>query len=92
MVLSEFNNNCLASINLRVSIISETLLERFKKSHAVQIINNSNVDYSKLEGMDHITAGERAFAVYEHRGGLHQNIFMEWAFFTPKNTSNVGNN
>ena len=73
-------------------IISETLLKRFKKTHDVQIINNSNVDYSKLVGMDNITAGERAFAVYEHRGGLYQNIFMEWAFFTPKNTKNVGNN
>ena len=73
-------------------IISETLLERFKKSHDVEIINNSNVDYSKLEGMDNITPGERAFAVYEHRGGLYQNIFMEWAFFTPKKINNVRGN
>ena len=65
-------------------IISETLLKRFSSTHDVRIINNSNVDYTKLEGLDNITPGERAFAVYEHRGGLYQNIFMEWAFFTPK--------
>ena len=65
-------------------IISETLLTRFSSTHDVRIINNSNVDYTKLEGLDNITPGERAFAVYEHRGGLYQNIFMEWAFFTPK--------
>ena len=65
-------------------VISETLLERFRNTHNAKIINNSNVDYSKLEGLDNITPGERTFAVYEHRGGLYQNIFMEWAFFTPK--------
>jgi len=70
-------------------VISETLLRRFKATHDVRIINNSNVDYSKLEGMDHISPGERAFAVYEHRGGLYQNIFMEWAFFTPKKTADA---
>jgi precorrin-6B methylase 2 len=68
-------------------IISETLLERFKQSHDIRIINNSNVDYSKLQGMDNLTPGERAFAVYEHRGGLYQNIFMEWGYFTPKKSN-----
>lgn len=66
-------------------LISTTLIERFSSSHNVQVINNSNMDYSKLEGLENITPAERAFAVYEHRGGLYQNIFMEWAFFTPKN-------
>lgn len=65
-------------------IISSTLLQRFDASHDVQIINNSNIDNSKLEGLENLTPAEKAFAVYEHRGGLYQNIFMEWAFFTPK--------
>jgi len=69
-------------------IISEKLLERFSATHDVRVINNSNVDTSTLEGLDNITAGERAFAVYEHRGGMYQNIFMEWAFFTPKQVDN----
>jgi precorrin-6B methylase 2 len=65
-------------------VISETLLTRFRDTHDVRVINNSNVDTSRLQGLDNITPAERAFAVYEHRGGLYQNIFMEWAFFTPK--------
>lgn len=64
--------------------ISSILLQRFEASHNVQIINNSNIDYSKMEGLENLTNAEKAFAVYEHRGGLYQNIFMEWAFFTPK--------
>ena len=69
-------------------IISETLLKRFSATHDARIINNSNIDNSKLQGLDHVTPAERAFAVYEHRGGLYQNIFMEWAFFTPKKHKN----
>jgi precorrin-6B methylase 2 len=65
-------------------IISSTLLKRFGATHDVLIINNSNIDNSKLGGLENLTPAEKAFAVYEHRGGLYQNIFMEWAFFTPK--------
>ncbi len=64
--------------------ISGTIISRFSKTHDVKLFNNSNVDYSQLKGLDNISSEERAFAVYEHRGGLYQNIFMEWAFFTPK--------
>ena len=71
-------------------VISETLLNRFKATHDVQMINNSNQEYSQLTGMENLTPGERAFAVYEHRGGLYQNIFMEWAFFTPKRNADGG--
>lgn len=66
-------------------VISETLLKRFNKSHNVLVVNNSGIDHDKLEGLTNITAAEKAFAVYEHRGGLYQNVYMEWAFFTPKN-------
>ena len=69
-------------------VISETLLKRFSNTHNVRIINNSNQEYTQLTGLDGLTPGEKAFAVYEHRGGLYQNIFMEWAFFTPKAMSN----
>ena len=69
--------------------ISPTLLKRFEASHDVQILNNSHGDYSHMEGLNNITAAEKAFAVYEHRGGLYQNIFMEWAFFTPKKQLNA---
>jgi hypothetical protein len=72
-------------------VISGTLLERFKSTHDIKVINNSSVDYSRLQGMNHLSNSERAFAVYEHRGGLYQNIFMEWAFFTPKKNNNDGN-
>lgn len=71
-------------------IISQTLIRRFSETHDVEIINNSNMNYSQLQGLDNITPGERAFAVYEHRGGLYQNIFMEWAFFSPKKKTNGG--
>ena len=65
-------------------ITSTTLLQRFGKTHDVILINNSNVNYSNMQGLDGLSPAEKAFAVYEHRGGLYQNIFMEWAFFTPK--------
>jgi hypothetical protein len=65
-------------------MISSTLIKRFEKTHHVEVLNNSDVEYASLKGLEHITAAEKAFAVYEHRGGLYQNIFMEWAFFTPK--------
>ena len=64
--------------------ISKSLFDRFSKTHDLKLFNNSNVDYSQLLGLDKIAASERAFAVCEHRGGLYQNIFMEWAFFYPK--------
>jgi hypothetical protein len=70
-------------------VISETLIKRFAATHDMQLINNSNQEYSNLTGMDNLTPAEKAFAVYEHRGGLYQNIFMEWAFFTPKKQSNA---
>lgn len=65
-------------------LISKTLMERFKATHNIQLINNFNLDYSHLAGLENISNGDKAFAVYEHRGGLHQNIFMEWVFLTPK--------
>jgi hypothetical protein len=71
--------------------ISGILMDRFSATHDVNILNNSNVDNSKLEGLDHITPAEKAFAVYEHRGGLYMNVFMEWAFFTPKKNEHAGN-
>ncbi len=73
-------------------VISETLLSRFSKTHNVEVINNSNMNYSQLQGLNEITPGDRAFAVYEHRGGLYQNIFMEWAFFSPKKSGNARTN
>lgn len=65
-------------------IISTTLLKRFSLTHDVMIINNSNVESSHLQGLDGLSPAEKAFAAYQHRGGLYQNIYMEWAFFTPK--------
>ncbi len=65
--------------------ISSTLLKRFSNTHHLTLFNNSNVNFSFLNGLDKLSAAEKAFAVYEHRGGLYQNIFMEWAFFSPKN-------
>lgn len=66
---------------------SETLRQRFATSHEVRMLNNSDSHLSGLEGLDHMTAAERAFAVLEHRGGPNRNIFMEWAFFTPKRSN-----
>lgn len=68
-------------------VISATLLQRFERSHNVILLNNSNVNYSQMKGLDDISPAEKAFAVYEHRGGLFQNIFMEWAFFTSKKSA-----
>jgi hypothetical protein len=65
-------------------IISSTLIKRFENFHDIQIFNNANIDYSALKGLEQLSNAEKAFAVYEHRGGLYQNIFMEWAFLTPK--------
>ena len=69
--------------------ISSSLLQRFKHSHDVTLLNNSNINYSQMNGLESLSPAEKAFAVYEHRGGLYQNIFMEWAFFTPKKNDNV---
>jgi hypothetical protein len=65
-------------------IISAEILSRFQHSHSFEIVNNKNVDFSHLTGLDRLTKEDREFATFEHRGGFYQNIFMEWAFLTAK--------
>jgi predicted O-methyltransferase YrrM len=65
-------------------VISGEILMRFQHTHNIQVINNLNVDLSKLTGLEQLSKKDREFAVFEHRGGINKNIFMEWAFLTSK--------
>lgn len=65
-------------------IISSEILTRFQHTHNFQVINNLNVDLSTLSGIDQLSDEDKVFSTFEHRGGLYQNIFMEWAFITSK--------
>lgn len=64
--------------------ISAKIIGNFQRSHDVSILNNSNLSFLEINGLDELSPAEQAFAVYEHRGGINRNIFMEWALFTPK--------
>jgi hypothetical protein len=65
-------------------MISSALLSRFQHTHTFSIVNNINVDYSTIRGIHQLTPDEREFALCEHRGGLYQNIYMEWVFLKSK--------
>jgi hypothetical protein len=65
-------------------IISSHILSSFQNTHTFTVVNNRNVDYSKLNGLQKLSPKEREFALFEHRGGLYKNIFMEWVFLTSK--------
>lgn len=65
-------------------IISGKLLTAFQQTHHFSLVNNQHVDYGVLNGLQHLTDKEKSFALFEHRGGLYKNVFMEWAYFTSK--------
>ena len=65
-------------------VISSRILSIFQYTHTFNVVNNKDVDYSMLNGLQKLSPKEREFALFEHRGGLYKNIFMEWAFLTPK--------
>jgi hypothetical protein len=65
-------------------VISSHILSVFRSTHNPEIVNNKDVDYSKLTGLEKLSLREKEFALFEHRGGLYKNIFMEWVFLTPK--------
>lgn len=65
-------------------IISSEILMRFQHTHNFQVINNLNVDVAELTGLEQLSEKDKEFAVFEHRGGINKNIFMEWAFLTSK--------
>jgi len=68
-------------------IISSTLLSRFQSTHTFSVVNNSNVHYDGITGVETLSAKEKEFAMCEHRGGLFKNTYMEWVFLTPKNAA-----
>ncbi|MES2430912.1 MAG: class I SAM-dependent methyltransferase [Bacteroidota bacterium] len=65
-------------------VISGQLLSLFQRTHNFSIVNNQDVDYGVLKGLENLSEEEKAFALFEHRGGLYKNVFMEWAYFTSK--------
>jgi hypothetical protein len=65
-------------------VISGELFSRFQFTHTFTVVNNKDVDYPLLQGLQNFTETEKEFALCEHRGGLYKNIYMEWAYFTPK--------
>jgi hypothetical protein len=65
-------------------IISSQILSSFQFTHTLNIVNNKNVDYSMLDGLQTLSPKDREFALLEHRGGLYKNIFMEWVYLISK--------
>jgi hypothetical protein len=65
-------------------VISSAILSRFQYTHNFQVVNNLNVKRPSLTGLENLSEEDKAFSMLEHRGGLYQNIFMEWAFLTSK--------
>ena len=65
-------------------VISSQILSIFQYTHTFNVVNNKDVDYGMLTGLQKLSSKEKEFALFEHRGGLYKNVFMEWAFLTPK--------
>lgn len=65
-------------------IISTELLSRFQFTHDFVYVNNIDVNYDDLKGLEKLKVSEREFATFEHRGGIYRNIYMEWVFLTSK--------
>lgn len=70
--------------DIRNPVISSQILSRFQFTHSFKIVNNKDVDYSLLEGLQKLSPKEKRFAICEHRGGVFRNIYMEWVFLTAK--------
>lgn len=68
-------------------VISAELLSRFQYTHNFEVINNLNVIRPLLQGLETLSEEDKEFAIFEHRGGFYQNIFMEWAFLTSKSNN-----
>ncbi len=78
-VLIEFHD-------LHNNAISKTLLDRFKKTHDVAVINNED-QFSRINicaQIDKMSPKDRVFVKTEHRGGEYQMRYMEWGFFQAK--------
>jgi predicted O-methyltransferase YrrM len=73
-------------------VISSEITTRFQYTHNIQIINNLNMNLSQFIGLDELSEEDREFSTFEHRGGINQNIFMEWAFLTAKTNKETYDN
>jgi hypothetical protein len=62
--------------------ITSRLLQRFNATHDLQIVSTKDRIPCDWAGLESLTDDEKAFAVSEHRGGYHNNVYMEWAYFT----------
>jgi len=63
------------------SKISTILINRFRKTHYIEVVNNRNADLKKFFAMlNQLSKDEKSFALSEHRGGYKKNCFMEWVF------------
>lgn len=64
--------------------ISNTLYNRFKNTHSIRVVDNRNLNYSNYEGLENLSADEKEFAFFEHRGGYNMNVHMEWFYMVSK--------
>ncbi len=64
--------------------LTNEIIHRFKQTHWIEKINNSQQDFSNLRGLELLTEEDKEFALCEHRGGFGLDIVMEWLFLTAK--------
>ena len=62
--------------------ITSKLMLRFSRTHDVQIISTHDKSAGPWKGLENLPEAEKTFAVFEHRGGINQDVYMEWAFFS----------
>ena len=59
---------------------------RFKNTNDIRIVGTKTKVNEDWLGLEILSEAEKAFAIFEHRGGLNKNVYMEWAFLTCKET------
>lgn len=64
--------------------ITSKLIQRFLNTHDVQIVSTKDKLSKTWRGLEHLSDTDKEFAVFEHRGGINKDVYMEWAYFTCK--------
>lgn len=63
--------------------LSTIIKNRFAATHHIQMVNNRQTDVTTFfPKLTMLNAEDKQYAVTEHRGGLNENCFMEWAYLT----------
>ncbi len=87
VISSLYNSNVDVLVELHDVLqpgITSELILRFKETHDIRVVSTKDKRKEDWKGLENLSKDEKNFAVFEHRGGVNKDVYMEWAFFTKK--------